>query len=48
MKTQKSLIKSISLIVFVLIVAISCGEIMTDPKGGTDGWGGQLLLWMKT
>ena len=40
MKTQKSLIKSISLIVFVLIVAISCGEIMTDPKGGIDGGGG--------
>ena len=47
MKTQKNLIKSLSLIVFVLIVAISCGEIMTDPKGGTDG-GEQHLLWMKT
>ena len=33
MKLQKNLIKSLSLIVFVLIVAISCGELMTEPKG---------------
>ena len=35
MKTQKNLIKSLSLIVFVLIVAISCDNRPTAPIEGT-------------
>lgn len=44
MKTQKNLIKSISLIVFVLIVAISCDKRPTAPIEGTTHKNHSLLL----
>ena len=44
MKTQKNLIKSLSLIVFVLIVAISCDNRPTAPIEGTTHKNHSLLL----
>lgn len=44
MKTQKNLIKSLSLIVFVLIVAISCDKRPTAPIEGTTHKNHSLLL----
>lgn len=44
MKTQKNFIKSLSLIVFVLIVAISCDNRPTAPIEGTTHKNHSLLL----
>ena len=44
MKTQKNLIKSLSLIVFVLIVAVSCDKRPTAPIEGTTHKNHSLLL----
>ena len=44
MKTQKNLIKSLSLILFVLIVAISCDNRPTAPIEGTTHKNHSLLL----
>ena len=44
MKAQKNLIKSLSLIVFVLIVAISCDKRPTAPIEGTEHKNHSLLI----
>ena len=36
MKAQQNLIKSLSLIVFVLIASLSCSEMVTEPKENGD------------
>lgn len=44
MKLQKTIIKSLSLIVFVLIVAISCDKRPTAPIEGTEHKNHSLLI----
>ena len=44
MKLQKNIIKSLSLILFVLIVAISCDKRPTDPIEGTEHKNHSLLI----